>query len=95
MDFEPLSDRVLLRRIEAEEEQIGSIIIPVAAKERPQEAVVIAVGPGRMEGAERLPMSVKVGDKVLIGKYSGQDVDIGHTTHTIIREEEILGILRA
>ena len=88
MKVKPLGDRVLVKRIETREEVRGGIIIPDTAKEKPQEAEVVAVGDGK-----RLPMSVKKGDRVLIGKYSGQDIKINDEEHTILREDEILAII--
>ena len=94
MQVKPLSDRVLLKRIEAQEEVRGGIIIPDTAKEKPQEAEVVAIGDGKMdEDGKRLPMTVKVGDRVLIGKYTGQDIKINDEEHTIVREDEILAII--
>lgn len=87
----PLHDRVLVKRLEAEETTKGGIIIPDTAKEKPQEAEVIAVGKGRVsEDGKVLPLEVKKGDKVLIGKFSGTEVNIGGEEHVIVREEEIL-----
>ncbi len=94
MQIKPLYDRVLLKRLEAQEEVRGGIIIPDTAKEKPQEAEVVAVGEGKLdESGKRLPMSVKKGQKVLIGKYSGQDIKIDDVEHTIVREDEILAII--
>jgi chaperonin GroES len=87
----PLHDRVLVRRLEAEETTKGGIIIPDTAKEKPQEAEVIAVGKGRVsEDGKVVPLDVKKGDKVLIGKFSGTEVTIDGQEHVILREEEIL-----
>jgi len=87
----PLHDRVLVKRLEAEETTKGGIIIPDTAKEKPQEAEVIAVGKGRVsEDGKVLPLDVKKGDKVLIGKFSGTEVTIDGEEHVILREEEIL-----
>jgi chaperonin GroES len=87
----PLHDRVLVKRLEAEETTKGGIIIPDTAKEKPQEAEVIAVGKGRVaEDGKVLPLDVKKGDKVLIGKFSGTEVTIEGEEHVILREEEIL-----
>ena len=87
----PLHDRVLLRRLEEQEIKKGGIIIPDTAKEKPQEAEVIAVGKGRVtEDGKVIPLDVKKGDKVLIGKFSGTEVTIGNIEHIIVREEEIL-----
>ena len=94
MKVKPLGDRVLLKRIETHEEVRGGIIIPDTAKEKPQEAKVVAVGDGKMDDdGKRLPMSVSKGDSVLIGKYTGQDIKINDEEHTIVREDEILGII--
>jgi len=94
MQIKPLYDRVLLKRVEAEEEVRGGIIIPDTAKEKPQEAEVVGVGEGKFDDeGNRMPMSVKVGDRVLIGKYSGTEIKIGDTEHTIVREDEILAIV--
>ena len=94
MQVKPLGDRVLLKRIEAQEEVRGGIIIPDTAKEKPQEAEVVAVGDGKLdENGKRLPMTVAKGDRVLIGKYTGQDIKINDEEHTIVREDEILAII--
>jgi chaperonin GroES len=87
----PLHDRVLVKRLEEKETVKGGIIIPDTAKEKPQEAEVIAVGKGRMdEDGKAIPLEVKKGDKVLIGKFSGTEVTIDDEEHVILREEEIL-----
>jgi chaperonin GroES len=87
----PLHDRVLVKRLEAEDTTKGGIIIPDTAKEKPQEAKVIAVGQGRVsEDGKVVPLDVKKGDKVLIGKFSGTEVTIEDEEHVILREEEIL-----
>ncbi|MEP0772813.1 MAG: co-chaperone GroES [Acidobacteriota bacterium] len=94
MKVRPLHDRVVLRRIEAEEMVRGGIIIPDTAKEKPQEAEVVAVGDGkRDENGKRIPMDVKPGERVLIGKYSGTDIKIGDEEFVIVREDEILGVV--
>jgi len=96
MQVKPLGDRVLLKRTEAEEEVRGGIIIPDTAKEKPQEAEVVAVGDGKLdEDGKRVPMTVKVGERVLIGKYTGQDIKINDEEHTIVREDEILAIIES
>lgn len=87
----PLYDRVLLKRIEEQEVKKGGIIIPDTAKEKPQEAEVIGVGRGRVnENGKVIPLTVKKGEKVLIGKFSGTEVEIDGVEHIIVREEEIL-----
>jgi chaperonin GroES len=92
--IQPLADRVLVRRLDdAAEQKVGGIIIPDTAKEKPQEAEVVAVGPGRMEEGKRVGLEVKKGDKVLIGKYSGTEVKLDGEEHLILREEEILAVL--
>jgi len=91
MKIYPLYDRVLLKRVEEQEVRKSGIIIPDSAKEKPQEAEVIAAGKGRVNDEGKvLPLEVKKGDKVLIGKYSGTEVTIDGVEHIILREEEIL-----
>ncbi len=91
----PLSDRILVKRLEEKEVKKGGIIIPDTAKEKPQEGAVIAVGPGRLgDDGKRIPMEVKAGDKILFGKYSGSDVKVADEEHLIMREEDVLGILQ-
>jgi chaperonin GroES len=90
----PLRDRVLVKRIEETEQKVGGIIIPDSAKEKPQQAEVVAVGSGRLlENGTRVPLAVKAGDKVLVGKWSGTDVRIDGNDYLILKEDEILGIL--
>ena len=90
----PLHDRVLLKRIEEQEVKRGGIIIPDTAKEKPQEAEVIEVGKGKVnDDGKVIPLDVKKGDRVLIGKYSGAEVTIDGVEHIIVREEEILAKL--
>jgi len=94
MNVRPLNDRVLLRRLEEKEVIKGGIIIPDTAKEKPQEAEVVAVGPGKLDdNGKRVPTEVKKGDRVLIGKYSGTDIKIGDDEFLIVREDEILGVI--
>jgi chaperonin GroES len=94
MKIKPLGDRVLVKRIEPAEEVRGGIIIPDTAKEKPQEAEVVAVGDGKLDdNGKRIAMNVKAGNRVLIGKYSGQDIKINDEEHTILREDEILAIV--
>ncbi len=89
----PLHDRVIIRRIEEKESVKGGIIIPDTAKEKPQEGEVIAVGAGKLEKGQRVPMDVEVGDRVLFGKYSGTDIKLDNEDFLILREEEILAKL--
>ncbi len=95
MSIKPLHDRVLIKRLDTEEEEIrGGIVIPDTAKEKPQEGEVVAVGEGKvLEGGETVKMSVKEGDRILFGKYSGTEVKIDDEEYLIMREDEILGIL--
>jgi chaperonin GroES len=94
MAVRPLADRVLLKRLEIAEEKQGGIIIPDTAKEKPQEAEVIAIGSGKQDkDGNRIAMEVKVGDKVLISKYGGTDVKIDGVEHIIVREDDILAIV--
>ena len=94
MKIRPLHDRVVVKRIERDEQVRGGIIIPDTAKEKPQEAEVMAVGPGRInEDGSRSPMDVKEGDRVLMGKYSGSEVRIGEEDLVILREDEILAVV--
>ena len=92
--IKPLADRVLVKRLDEEEEQkVGGIIIPDTAKEKPQEAEVVAVGPGRIEEGKHVSLEVKKGDKVLIGKYSGTEVTIDGDEYLIMREDDIVAIV--
>jgi chaperonin GroES len=91
----PLHDRVLVKRIEEKETVKGGIIIPDSAKEKPQEGEVIAVGAGKIEKGERVPMDVKAGDRILFGKYSGTEIKLDDQEYLILREEEILAKLGA
>ena len=94
MNVRPLADRILVRRIEEKETMRGGIIIPDTAKEKPQEGEVVAIGPGRKtEEGKIIPLDVKKGDRILIGKYSGTDVKIDGTEYVIIREDDVLGVL--
>ena len=95
MKIRPLADRVLVRRIEEEEVKKGGIIIPDTAKEKPQQGEIVAAGPGRVDDkGKRIPMEVKKGDKILFGKYAGSEVKIGDEEHIIMREDDILGIIK-
>jgi chaperonin GroES len=94
MNIRPLHDRVVAKRKEREEEIRGGIIIPDSAKEKPQEAEVIAVGPGKLDDkGNRSALDVKVGDRVLIGKYSGSEIKLGDQDLIILREDEILAVI--
>ncbi|WP_225771539.1 co-chaperone GroES [Inquilinus sp. Marseille-Q2685] len=94
MTFRPLHDRVAVRRLTSEEKTRGGIIIPDTAKEKPQEGEVIAVGPGaRDERGELVPLDVKVGDRVLFGKWSGTEVKIDGEEILIMKESDIMGVL--
>lgn len=94
MSFKPLHDRVLVKRVEADEEFRGGIVIPDTAKEKPQEGEIVAVGAGKMlDNGQLQSMSVKVGDRVLFGKYSGTEVTLGDEEYLIMREDEVLGTL--
>ena len=94
MKFRPLHDRVVVRRIEAEEKSVGGIIIPDTAKEKPSQGEVIAVGPGgRDESGKLIPIDVKEGDRVLFGKWSGTEVKIDAQELLIMKESDIMGII--
>jgi len=96
MKVRPLHDRILVKRIEEKETIKGGIIIPDSAKEKPQEAEVIAVGNGkRTEEGKIVPLDVKAGDHVLLGKYSGTEIKIDNEEYLIIREDEVLGVLES
>jgi chaperonin GroES len=90
VNITPLHDRVIVRRLEEKEVAKGGIIIPDSAKEKPQEGEVIAVGAGKMEKGHRVPLDVKVGDRILFGKYTGSDIKLDGQEYLILREEEIL-----
>lgn len=94
MKVKPLYDRILVRRVEEKEQVRGGIIIPDTAKEKPMEGKVIAVGAGKVEKGERRPLEVKVGDRVLVGKYAGTEIKIDDVEHIIVREDEVLGIIQ-
>ena len=94
MGFRPLHDRVLIRRVEAEEKTSGGIIIPDTAKEKPQEGKIIAVGPGaRDESGKLQPLDVKAGDRVLFGKWSGTEIKLDGEDFLIMKESDIMGVL--
>ena len=94
MSLRPLHDRILVRRLEEEEQKQGGIIIPDTAKEKPQQATVLAVGTGRVTDDGKLqPLDVKAGDKIIFGKYAGTEVKIEGEELLIIREDDVLGVL--
>ena len=94
MNFVPLHDRILVRRIEEQETTAGGLIIPDTAKDKPQEGEVLAVGKGKIkEDGKALPLDVKAGDRVLFGKYAGSEITIDGELYLIMREEEVLGLL--
>jgi chaperonin GroES len=94
MRFRPLHDRVVVKRIDAEEKTVGGIIIPDTAKEKPQQGEVIAVGPGgRDEAGKLIPIDLKVGDDVLFGKWSGTEVKLEGVEYLIMKESDIMGVL--
>ena len=96
MKIRPLQDRVVVRRLEEKEQVRGGIVIPDTAKEKPQEGEVVAVGNGKvLNSGTRVPMDVKVGDRILFGKYSGSEVKLDGEELLIMREEDILGVLAA
>ena len=92
--IQPLGDRVLVKQVEEKEQVKGGIIIPDSAKERSQEAQVVAIGSGRLDSnGKRLPFEVKVGDNVLISKYGGTEITFGDEKYTLLREDDIVAIL--
>lgn len=94
MSIRPLHDRVLVKRLEEGETKIGGIIIPDTAKEKPQQGEVKGVGNGKLlDSGERVPVDVKIGDRILFGKYSGSDIKIEGEEYLIVREDEILGVI--
>ena len=94
MKVKPLHDRILVKRIEEGEQVVGGIIIPDTAKEKPQQGKVIAVGAGKTDDkGKRTPLDVKDGDKILFGKYSGQEIKLDGEEFLIMREDEVLGII--
>ena len=89
----PLADRVVVKPLEETEQMRGGLYIPDTAKEKPQQGEIVAVGPGRYEKDKRVPMDVKVGDRVLYGKYSGTEVTIDNEQYLILRESDVLAVL--
>jgi chaperonin GroES len=96
MKIRPLYDRIVVKRIEQQEQKVGGLYIPDSAKEKPQEGEVVAVGKGkRLEDGKVIPLDVQVGDRILFGKYSGSDIKLDEDEYLIMREDEVLGILDA
>jgi len=94
VSIKPLQDRILVRRLEAEEKTKGGIILPDTAKEKPQEGKVIAVGPGRIDKAgKKIDLSVRVGDRILFGPYAGNEVRINGEDYLIMKEEDVFGVI--
>ncbi|MEY7999758.1 co-chaperone GroES [Clostridium sp. Mt-5] len=93
MKIRPLGDRVVIKKIEAEETTKSGIVLPGTAKEKPQEAEVVAVGPGGIVDGKEVKIGVKVGERVLFSKYAGNEVKIDGTEYTILRQDDILGII--
>lgn len=93
VNIKPLEDRILVQTLEAEQTTASGLVIPDTAKEKPQEGKIIAVGPGKLEKGERLALTVKVGDRVLFGKYSGTEVNFGGEELVLLREEEIFAVI--
>jgi chaperonin GroES len=94
MKVKPLQDRILIKRIQEEEKTKGGIIIPDAAKEKPQEGIVVAVGDGKvLESGQRVAPQVKAGDKILFGKYSGTEIKVDGEEHLILREDDVLAVV--
>ena len=93
MKVRPLHDRIIIQRIDEGEQKVGGIIIPDTAKEKPQQGKVTAVGLGKREKGERVPLDVKEGDTILFGKYSGQEIKIEGEEYLIMREDEVLAVL--
>ena len=94
MNIRPLQDRIIVKRVKEEEKTAGGIIIPDTAKEKPQQAEVVAVGPGRItDDGKRVALEVKTGDKILMGKYSGTEVKIDGNEYVILREDDVLAVM--
>lgn len=94
--FRPLGDRILVKRVEAEERTTSGLVIPDSAKEKPQQAEVVAVGTGRrLKNGEIKALTVKAGDRVLFGKYTGDEVKLDGVAHLILREDDVLAVLEA
>ena len=94
MNIRPLYDRIIIQRLVEGEQRVGGIIVPDSAREKPQRGTVIAAGTGKIrDDGTRQPLDVKAGDRILFGKYSGQDITVDGEDYLIIREEEVLGVL--
>ncbi len=94
MKLKPLSDRVIVKPLEAEEKTASGIYLPDAAKEKPTKGKVISVGPGKVDdNGNRMPLNVKAGDTIYYGKYSGNEIEVDGTKYVILRESEVLGVL--
>ena len=94
VNVRPLHDRIIVQRLEEEEQQVGGIIIPDTAKEKPQQGTVVAVGKGKVkDDGDILPMDVKAGDTILFGKYSGQEIKLDGDDYLIMREDDVLGVV--
>lgn len=94
MNFRPLHDRVLVKRVELEEKTTGGIIIPDTAKEKPMEGEIVAVGSGtRNESGNQVPLDVKAGDRILFGKWSGTEIKVGGQDYLVMKESDIMGII--
>ena len=94
MAIRPLHDRILVRRLEEGEQRIGGIIVPDSAKEKPQQGEVLAIGPGRLnDEGKRIPLEVKTGDRILMGKYAGTEVKLDGEECLILREDDVLAVL--
>ena len=94
MNVRPLRDRILVKRLEEQEQKVGGIIIPDTAKEKPQQGKVVAAGTGRMtDEGKVLPLDVKAGDTILFGKYAGTEIKIEGEEYLILREDEVLGVI--
>jgi chaperonin GroES len=91
--IQPLADRVVIRPLEETEEKRGGLYIPDTAKEKPQQGEIVAVGPGRIEKGERVPMELEVGQKVLYGKYSGSEITLDDEQYLIVKESDVLAVL--
>ena len=95
MKIRPMNDRVLVLRVEEEPKTSGGIIIPDTAKEKPQEGKVVGVGPGKLgDDGKRVPLEVKVGDRILFSKYAGTEINIDDVEHLFMKEDDILGVLQ-